>query len=569
MSDPASQPAEVKLARPRARLRLGCRDDIGVMGGGVPKGATEVTVYTGFDKRTKDGEWVKHFLKRKTRNAQGLTPQEYVDKVLLPEFRADWDEEAKKPGVLPARQGKVSPPAKTDEHQVRTMEEIVLAELDMWWERKCYTLNTFRGYKYAAKSFLEHSRELAKTPGYVYTKKDIPGIVGRMAANTNKNTKGPSQLMRNTKYVLRRIRAFPSRLVKEFEVTKPDGRLVREAKQAYPLTSKERAIIWRNLPKADRETRGILLMTMNSTQQAVDIGMTKVKKLKEACEELCMDGRHKTDVYYRLVAWGETKAWLDAMEFGEDDIFAFKSVVYSRKELKDPDINRKPLNESNEEAETRRDNAADRAAKLVKKFLVEVCDIKRPGVSIHSFRHTNVSEWEVQGFPRILSMALSGHLTEESFLNYASAAVEYLKKVISHTHDFWAHADRERVLIFTKSQLYEALVVVIQKESAKVIAAMKDDHAAQDAKMLEEHATQLQEMRKEHEYQLGEMRKDHAAQDVKLDWVMGILRSFVAVIMNRANPHMDLLPTLSPLIGEAPGWNEVAKFLTKVESADA
>lgn len=237
-------------------------------------------------------------------------------------------------------------------------------------------------------------------------------------------------------------------------------------------------MIWKNLPHTDRTTRGVILLAANSTQHAIDVANVTIKQLKEARHAICVGERFKTEVSYRMIMWAETQAWMDECNFHADDIYAFPELVFTKQELKqNPNINRAPLNESPDDAKTRRDRAATNANKKVVKFL-KLHDLKRPGLSLHSFRHTNISEWESQGFPRVVCMASSGHMTEESYMKYASAAWHLHKNLSESTHDFWEHAGKERVYIVTKTQLYEALVAVIKSTKEETIAETKKQNEA-------------------------------------------------------------------------------------------
>jgi hypothetical protein len=551
MSESPDKPKQAKPRKGSAELELGDYFSIGLVGGKLPEpdeksGIYRPRVYDGFRNTNGYGHWVKRSSDSKTKEGA----LEFVAKVLIPELQANWLARANRLGLTPEQMRSAS--NKDEPPPEGSLEEELQAWKARHGEDSSRSQSTWRGYKYALESLIRNSDFRVKQPGYVFTKADCAEIRDGMLKECKKPG-GRKKLMENTRYVLKQCPRFPIALVPEFEAPKINADQTSASKQDFPFTAAERAIIWQNLSKADSTTRGIILVAANSTQHGTDVANITVKELRRACEDICVLERNKTDVEYRFVAWEETRAWSAEMKFHPDAIHAFKAAVYSRKELKNPRANLVPLVESKEQAEKRRADAASRAAKLVKKFLVEVCEITRPGTSMHSFRYTNVSEWEAEGFPRIACMACSGHVKEENYIGYAVPIREHIKRISQTTHDFWKHAAKERLYIFTKAQLYEALVVVIKQESDRTIAAlekqhfahlaeMRHDHDRQLAEIHKDHAVQSAAMREAHEMQLAEMRKNHAQQSTKMDLIIRLLRNNAAGIQTLGQPLNGVFP---------------------------
>lgn len=541
MSQPADQPSEAKPLEASEALALGDFYEIGLVGKKLvlpdkPGGVIYAKVYDGFLKQNG----YRHFVNRSTGCTDEDPALKFVENTLIPQLQDAWDNRAavlkvtreqlrsKKSANVPAPKG--------------SLEDAVMSVLDMWEERNVYDLQVFRGRKYAACQFLKALGDKARQPSYEPIEDDCLEALGKMLETYDKDKGGAAQAVRELKYVLKRVERFPAKLVCKLKAPKCNAKIREAAKDDFPLTPAERVIIWNNLPKADRETRGILLVLMNSSQHGIDVANLTVKKFREACQDICVNERCKTETSFRMVAWTETRQWCADRKYDDADIYAFE-VVYTKKELKTPGRNRIPLDETPQQAEKRRAAASQRAAALVKAYLVEICGITRPGVSMHSFRYTNVSEWEAEGFARVACMACSGHLTEENYVKYASPIYEHIKSISNTTHDFWRHADQERVRIFTKNQLYDALVVAMQAESEKIIKemagqhaaqteTMRDAHESQKAALREAHITQMSLMRDLYAAQMSAMRTHHDVQNAKLDQIICLLGAWIGIFFN-------------------------------------
>mgnify|MGYP003574927894 CR=1 FL=1 len=433
-------------------------------------GIHTATLYTGF----LCPDLQKHFIKRTTTVVDNKEAQDIADHIYIRKLIEIWQTTAKNRGIDPEN----TDPDKQTKKSEGSIGREMLDNLNVWEERGLVGRSTLRGYATATNSFILRSEGKAFDPKWVPTEEECEEILTGMLKKTKKETGGPKKLTENLRYCLKRATRFPAELTDLFDAEKKNVQAIRAKGEEYPISAKERAIIWENLPKADRITRGLILLLANSCQHGIDIANLTVKALREALKDITFWDRQKTGFYFRMIAWEEVFNWFKEMNFHDDDIYVF-DFGYTAEERQVPNFNRVPLQESDKEAAKRRSRASGRAGTLVKNFLQKICGLKRKGLSIHSFRHTNISEWEAEGWPRLVGMACSGHGTEANYLDYAHPIRSHIRSLSGTTHDFWAHAERERVYIFTITQLYEAIVAVIDRSKSEVLSELQNSSRAQ------------------------------------------------------------------------------------------
>jgi hypothetical protein len=103
--------------------------------------------------------------------------------------------------------------------------------------------------------------------------------------------------------------------------------------------------------------------------------------------------------------------------------------------------------------------AEGRAQKEFDDFLRNICDLKRKGISLRSFRYYNSSALVGMGCEMRLVMLTTGHDTIESFLHYLTGLPTHLRKLgkvlLKHHQD--VIAGRETEVFLTRAEMVDAI----------------------------------------------------------------------------------------------------------------
>lgn len=316
--------------------------------------------------------------------------------------------------------------------------------------------STFCAWKREATMFggLLGPRRLVWLPTQVDPKL-MTQLCNRRASTLDPETDSVRSCFAKLRFVLNPI-GFTQETLDAIQAPKRKGRgRSKKYSTEYPFYDPEIRIMWLNLPRGSDTVRGLFHAQACSTTQPVDTAMLTWKEAEEAMECVFRGRRIKTQNPFQFYMSPELFAWLkERRKQRPHDYYVFYELVFSeRARRKDPDCTKRPV------AKEKAHAAEVEGYRIFNDFLRNVCQLKREGIGLRSFKYYNASELFGAGANKHLIMMLTGHDKIESFLHYLTGLPKYLRRLgeVLRKHYEAAIKGEETEVFLTRAEMVDAV----------------------------------------------------------------------------------------------------------------
>jgi integrase len=268
--------------------------------------------------------------------------------------------------------------------------------------------------------------------------------------------------LRKLRFVLKDLPGFkPECLSALYASKRKRGRRSKKYTDEFPFLDSELKLIIDKLPEASPTAQGLILIGAMGSMNFGDAFRMRWKEYDEAREAVAKGIRAKTNNPFYFGIWPEFDGWVAKRNRQKGDIYIFPEIIFTQRQLKDPNRNKTPLKDEDKCIVGIR----SRAYRFFGEFLVGVCKIVRPGVSFRSFRHYNLSQLYADGHSPQLLMDLSGQDGIDNFFKYIHSLPKHIRRAsISLRSNFNAVGEgRERPVCLTGTDVAERVAEVVRE----------------------------------------------------------------------------------------------------------
>lgn len=355
-----------------------------------------------------------------TRKTGQLDPAraELKGKQFVEELKSAWDKEF---GAPPASTGTQPEPSFADD-MFTLLEKI---------KREKGEGSTYRGYYSEGTGILRLMGDYQSLPSRKHTGPEFARIASERCDELDENTDSPRQCMWRMRYLCSRIPGLPKECV---EALRAPVRPRSQSAESHAFADSDIVAMGKHLPKATNTQRALFWGGAARSQHRVDMAFLKWSDYDQWRNSQGSSRRIKTKIAYSHYVWPELFDAIRVEDRKKGDYYMFPDLVYSRRELKDPQCNKSRLPAA--ELRRRAVKVSVRMGEMFDEFLI-ASGIKREGISFKSFRCYNASLGLVSGQSHRVLMTALGIVDLKTLLRYAGSTEDEVNALGEFFRQHW------------------------------------------------------------------------------------------------------------------------------------